>query len=197
MKKILFLILLLSGLTNAQINKDKFHNATLNLRDGTVLKGQAKTFASGIIKFRKNKRDKKTVYNYKTAKSVILELEDTTEVYTYKILSGKKPRLMQIVKEYPGKVNLYMVKLHSINMRESGFSNEDISSTYYINKGKGDVVIKIALQFFIYGNRHFKKTALDFFKDCPALIEKIKNKEFKKRDIEAIVDYYNKDCSKS
>jgi len=42
----------------------------------------------------------------------------------------------------------------------------------------------------------FKKRASDFFKDCPSLVAKIENKEFKKEDLIPIVEYYNTNCAK-
>ncbi len=41
----------------------------------------------------------------------------------------------------------------------------------------------------------FKKDMSTYFDDCPRLSEKILNKEFKARDIELIVDFYNKKCN--
>lgn len=42
----------------------------------------------------------------------------------------------------------------------------------------------------------FKKRASDFFGDCPSLVSKIENKEYKKEDLIAIVEYYNSNCAK-
>ncbi len=66
---------------------------------------------------------------------------------------------------------------------------------YYVNKGSGDVVIKLGSSQQVYGSRHFKKTALKFFKDCPSLIKKIEDKEFNRRKhIEEIIEYYKNEC---
>ena len=42
--------------------------------------------------------------------------------------------------------------------------------------------------------RRFKKNAVKYFEDCPALVEKIKSKELKSRDILMIADFYNSEC---
>jgi hypothetical protein len=39
-----------------------------------------------------------------------------------------------------------------------------------------------------------KNKRMNLFSDCPILIEKIQNKEFKKREIIEIIDYYNNNC---
>jgi hypothetical protein len=39
--------------------------------------------------------------------------------------------------------------------------------------------------------RSLRKTGLKFFKDCPVIAEKIRNKTYKSRDIELVVYEYN------
>ena len=43
--------------------------------------------------------------------------------------------------------------------------------------------------------KSFKNRASDYFKDCPRLQARIKNKELKKEDLEEIVNYYNSSCN--
>jgi hypothetical protein len=40
----------------------------------------------------------------------------------------------------------------------------------------------------------FKKDMIEYFRDCPALAERIENKDFRGNDIEAIAKYYNSEC---
>lgn len=40
----------------------------------------------------------------------------------------------------------------------------------------------------------FKKDMADYLSDCPELVEKIQNKDFRKADIESIVEFYNTSC---
>lgn len=42
----------------------------------------------------------------------------------------------------------------------------------------------------------WKKDMLEYFSDCPELRERIENKDLRKREIEAIVNYYNANCGK-
>lgn len=42
----------------------------------------------------------------------------------------------------------------------------------------------------------FKKSASEYFYDCKDLISKFETKEFKRDDLEAIVNYYNDNCAK-
>ncbi|MGV8829868.1 MAG: hypothetical protein ACWA6U_16285, partial [Breznakibacter sp.] len=40
----------------------------------------------------------------------------------------------------------------------------------------------------------FKNDMVEYFADCPALVEKLEKKEYKKDDIESIVRFYNRNC---
>lgn len=42
----------------------------------------------------------------------------------------------------------------------------------------------------------WKKDMLEYFSDCPALSEKLENKDLRRQEIEAIVLYYNEHCGK-
>lgn len=42
----------------------------------------------------------------------------------------------------------------------------------------------------------WKKDMLDYFRDCPALSELIESKDLRRKEIEAIVLYYNRNCGK-
>lgn len=58
-----------------------------------------------------------------------------------------------------------------------------------LQKGDGPL-FEISVSLF----NSFKKQASDYFSDCPALSNKIQNKEYRIDDIELIVDYYNRNC---
>ncbi len=55
---------------------------------------------------------------------------------------------------------------------------------------KGDGIIRIISSWT------FKKDMTKFFKDCPELAKKIKDKVWRKRDLNQIVNYYNTSCAK-
>lgn len=41
---------------------------------------------------------------------------------------------------------------------------------------------------------NFRNDLTAYFRDCPALVEKVGNKDFRMRDLAAIVDFYNANC---
>jgi hypothetical protein len=199
MKKITLIILLISTTLNAQIG-NSFETATLNLRNEEIIKGEAKILGDGTIKFRKNNKSEKIIYTYRKVKKLVVYEDGINESYKYKIIRGKRPKLMKVIKEYPNKINLYGIKYsvavgHGIGIGPISLGLTDNFYHYYVNKGNGDTVIKLGSSQQVYGSRHFKKTALKFFKDCPSLIKKIKDKEFNRRKhTEEIIDYYKNEC---
>jgi hypothetical protein len=57
---------------------------------------------------------------------------------------------------------------------------------YILQKGEGQLKkVKSA---------SFKRDISEYLSDCPMLVQKIENKEFKKDDIESVVRFYNADC---
>ncbi len=57
---------------------------------------------------------------------------------------------------------------------------------YLLQKGDGEIKSPRGLAF--------KKDMAEYFSDCPALVEKIQDKEFRKKDLEFIVQFYNTIC---
>ncbi|NOZ46096.1 MAG: hypothetical protein GXO79_04860 [Chlorobi bacterium] len=57
---------------------------------------------------------------------------------------------------------------------------------YILQKGNGKLKRTKGLTF--------KNDMISYFSDCPELVTKIENKEFRKKDIQSIVMYYNSNC---
>ena len=57
---------------------------------------------------------------------------------------------------------------------------------YILQKGDGELKRPKSLTF--------KKDMVEYFSYCPALVEKIESKYFRKNDLEFIVNYYNSNC---
>lgn len=120
---------------------------------------------------------------------------------------GKKPKLMKVNKEFLGKINLYSIEFSQSVGSPGGFGMGSHggfgmgptfsinSSQYYVNKGSGDVVIYLGTSHPMNGgHKKFSKAAMKFFTDCPDILEKIKSKEFKQKQIPEIVEYYASEC---
>lgn len=63
-----------------------------------------------------------------------------------------------------------------------------LDSYYILQNGNGVLVQPSTLSF--------KKEMTEYFSNCPKLVQKIESKDFRKKDLEEIVNYYNSECSK-
>lgn len=57
---------------------------------------------------------------------------------------------------------------------------------YILQKGDGELKRPKGLAF--------KKDMIEYFSDCPELVDKIESKDFRKNDLESIVRFYNSNC---
>lgn len=185
MKKIFVITLFLFSTT--LISQEK---ASLILRNGDTLNGYSyarETLQS--IKFQKEKDSKKVKYNYKQVKRVLFR----NQIFDYKVIEGIRstPRLYKLMK--PGKVSLYRFDFtRTSNFNNFSMSNEVVE--YSVCKNYSDLVTVFNASGLGI-ERSFRKKAAKFFKDCPELVEKIKSKTWRMKNIPEIVDYYNNNCS--
>lgn len=196
MKQIIILLFLVIGsATFAQK-----HEATLFLKDGTKLKGLARIKADHTVKFRKDKNCEACIYTFREIKGLRIEEDFERNTYYYKMIKKKtvrRPKLLKLCVK--GKMSLYS-EYHENNAPMGGmpgtsgfsvgFSIGGGCTSYYICMNDNHIVEPVTK----VGNglgRRLKKTGLKFFKDCPVVAEKIKNKTYKNRDIELAVYEYN------
>jgi uncharacterized protein involved in tellurium resistance len=202
MKTFTFLLFLVFGFNSySQFNFNSYEKATLKLRNGDVLEGEAKITNEETIKFRNG--DDKETFTYRNLKSFTIVEDYEKESYVFKIIAGKTPRLMKIIKEYEGRINLYAIEYKNnnpgnLNSNTSGLNmNTGVTfdvTEFYVNKDGGHEVIKLGNNHPVFGKRHFKNTVHEFFKDCTALMEKVEKNEFKRNDMISIIEFYNDNC---
>ena len=208
---------MMSVFANAQIQR-----ATITLNDGTVKNGLARIRDLRLdIKFKAKKEAKKEFFDFKEIRSI--SIVEVGKVITYEVKyktkktapivnetkkkddydddddeweendvyeSVRMPYLFEVVVK--GDVSLYTFSTMtgSNGMMGGGGS----ITTYYLSKGNDDYVTTIAYFGSLNVGKSFKKKAIKYFSDCPNLVQKIKDKVYKKRDIKEIVEYYNSNC---
>jgi hypothetical protein len=178
MKKILTFIALISFLsTNAQFNK-----GTIYTKNGKPKNGLIKIRLLGGIKFKESESSKVMFYDYKHMSGYDIKDDGIIKKYRYKQIGNGRPRRMKIVEL--GKINLYRIFVS--NAGSSMAMGLPVSEGYVYFIEKNNKTIRIGGKI--------KNKRMNLFSDCPILIEKIKNKEFKKREVIEIVDYYNNNC---
>ena len=180
MKTIFLVILIFScSFANAQ-----FNSGTIFLKDSTELKGLIRIKSFGGIKFKATKDSKSTFYDY----NKISGFDTDGKKYRYiKNQDGFPPKLFKEV--IKGKISLYSKEVYNPGVPNGfggvGMNMGGTSATIYY--------ILIEDKLIRVGTR-IKKKHLEILKNCPSLIENIKNKVFKKRDVFKIINYYNNNC---
>ena len=192
MKKVLTLLAVLSCLfINAQFNeetihlkntnteKSKFEQGIIYLKDGNTKKGLIKKRNLGGIKYKEKEESDVELYDHMNIDGYNIT-ENGIVKYLYKKTENGFPQIMQLVRV--GKINLYSIKV----------SNRDIITGIRVNYSfiyfieKENVTTRVG--------KKLSKSDLELFNDCPSLIKKIKKKEFKKKDVYKIVNFYDMNC---
>ena len=191
--KMFILLLLFFTYGNGQ------NNGTLFFKDGTVKEGFVKFTAFSKIKFKASKKSKWSKYDFSTFSKI--EIMEEGELTTYVEILARGNNGPQIVKELvKGKITLYHLSTVGTSMvmnPATGASSSPSFTSYniknlYVKREQEKVATHLGSnQLF---TKNFKKAASEFFKDCSVLVVKIQQKEFKKRDIEKIVKFYNEEC---
>ena len=70
-----------------------------------------------------------------------------------------------------------------------GYMGSHNEAMFYKEGKKPEVFSRLSL------TKSFRKKAMDYFKDCSVLKNKIDKKEFKREDLQEIVKFYNSSCN--
>lgn len=175
-------------LVNLSILSQK-NQSTIFLRNGDTLECLAKIKNNGEIKIIDGSGKKKTL-NHRTVKRIEHGQGWGTGNYEYKIAIGKNiPLLLEIISE--GRLTVYGQKISTSG--GAGLAGGTIMELFVGREGENTVTD------FHEPNRAFasasKELAIEYFSDCPGLIEKIRNKEIKPSEIDNMAEYYNSECS--
>lgn len=191
MKKILLLLLIASLQAFSQERE-----ATILFLDSTSIAGFGE-IKNQKIHFRTDLKSEKSEWDYDVTKGIIFTGYGFSEKYIFiKPDKYSKPILMEVIEE--GKVNLYKksdfgIKLGAIAGVNSSTgiyarptASYEFTNDYYVKKENEESATELTFSFKARANRYFS--------DCPAILEKIKKKEFKVDTIPEIIYYYNDYC---
>jgi len=196
------LLLLVLCLGVSTVNFAQNTKAVLQFKDGTTKTGLGK-IVGNKVKFKMNKYDKAIKYSFTLLDSV--KIHSNIGQITYvgiKVKGYEEPIVLQPIRR--GKVNLYQRVTVGYNpgFVNSGFGggmgytgagyNYSFNDFYVKKQGEAEAFHLGSNQLF---TKNFKEAASDFFKDCPELVKKIEDKEFKKKQLKEIVEFYNNQCN--
>jgi len=208
MKTLIISLLLITTTINAQKIKTEIH-----YKNGDSTIGYSKGIKYSFIKFSADKKEKYIKKDIKNIDKVILYYKEGKEEYHHIAVKKKKKvdnffaRLVS-----SGKINHYIYSSNFINsftsfqkinlgngttINRTIQSNNNRSINLFYLKRKGDkyTTYMSDVYYSVFGEKIFTKNAINFFKNCDELVQKIKSKEFRKSDIIEIIEFYNEHCN--
>ncbi len=204
MKKIVCLFCLIFIISNTQAQYKDWTEAKVYLKGGEVLEGRARLpmleqkyselaftqSSKEYLRFLQGKQRKSTKFEGKDVDSVVFSLKrsQVKKSATYvPILKNKK-------RERYGLAELLIdgkVKFVKRTVSNTGFGNT-FKESLLLREGEEAVIFNYAG----LGLNPFKKRASEYFNDCPDLVSKINDKKYRRKDLEALVRFYNSNCAK-
>ncbi|SIQ03179.1 hypothetical protein [Maribacter ulvicola] len=194
------LLVLISCFIGTFITIAQNNAATLYFKDGNKLQGLAKLIHGDQVKFKKFKGDKAIKYDFEDLEQVVINDREKPSTYIY--LETTKG-YFNIVRELEiGTVNLYVLEQTGYAAPMFvGSSNDQVNIAHgnnyniknlYVRRGvRGKITHLGSNQLF---SKNFKNAASSYFSDCPALVQKIQDKQYKKKHVREIVNFYNLKC---
>ena len=213
MKQLLFIWMMLIGLT---LSAKPFYKSVLEYTDGTIKSGYAKVpnMNDKKISYKESEDGGVTSITSDDLFSITLITEKGTSYFLERVFSSKiYPKKSGEVKEKVGKkklwlflnkshekLNMYMgAQKYKINRKgvfqfiSKAPQGHTITFPYYFKRPNEDKVTYITSTqsgLEIGFNKVFRNVASAYFKDKPKFSGRIKNKEFKKKDIYALYEAY-------
>lgn len=202
MKNIIFVYFLLFGVF---ILTGQNKEVEFKYKSGLIVKGLGKISGKSDLKFRKSRKDKKEKISFDELEwAIINDKEGNSKKYVQLEIKGKNKKI--IVEELRiGRMNLYMNDFTSLgtgfasrspigssgSLGFEGSNNYQVKNYFIKNEDEDYIEFFVSTDLF---SKNFKKQARIFFQNCQLLVEKIESKQFKKKDILEIIDFYNNEC---
>lgn len=187
-------------LVNAQY-KD-WTEAKVYLKNGTMLDGRARLtmlegrheelflfgLAKEYLRFIQGKQRKSDKFEGQEVDSVVFKLKgnpakkNVTFIPILKNGERKKYGFAELFID--GKVKLVKRTVSSTNYGKT------FKESLLVRKGEEAILFNYAEL------KSFKKSATEYFKDCPSLVSKINDTKYRRKDLEDLVKFYNINCAK-
>lgn len=177
----------------------------LIMENGTTLKGYAKFFTKSLS-FRQGKGEPSKRYKMTDFETIHMYSEgDLVKTYKkVKVTNRKKPEmLVQMVEGYVG---LFFIEQqiystgYGAGLGVNGNAGQSFGGNFYTYKKlflkKEGEKEAIHLDTNSPFKKNFESAAAAYFKDCPQLVDKIQKREYTKKQLKEIVEFYNNHCIK-
>lgn len=143
----------------------------------------------------------KIIYLNKKGERKVLKAKDAKEV----VFQYERETIRLVSRPHPSSINKRKPRYYFLKLEEDGMPlklfifydettsddnmNTDYVEQYYIQKNEQPMILVSGI--------NFRKIMLEIVSDCPEVAEKIDKREWKKRDINKIVQFYNQHAQTS
>ena len=190
-KILIFFFIAINFYSNAQFS-EPYRYSIVVLKTGDTLVGYGKTKNKGF-KYRAHSNVKPYFIDFSEI-DYLQQLYSDKNLKTFKFFQiNHSIQYFKLEELLKGKY----AELYGIiyNVNSSGAGGISISQTvvkYYIKKVSESKITYFGPKLSV----GFKEKIINYFADCPELIKKIENKDFRMRDgLEQVVEFYNKNCN--
>ncbi|MEM5563607.1 hypothetical protein WNY78_00755 [Psychroserpens sp. AS72] len=206
MKRFLFLaILMISTIvfaensSTAEATFDAYEEATIHFHDGTSIRGFGKITYNSSIKFKTTEDGEPDTWTELMLKGITLhrELDDIDFLY----VNVKNRSMMQLLEVIElGEISIFVNVSPSTQSTSTTFNNSTglLNSTttfqnpnyeFFLKKDNESEAIRL------FGIINFRKKAIEFFKNCPQIVDRLNERKYKRGHIIEMVYYYNDYCA--
>jgi hypothetical protein len=194
MNKVILFFLFVSINTFSQGLFNSYEIGTIYLRNNSKLEGYIKKTKFDKIKYKKNLKAKKQVFDYETVNKIVFTKDKKTYYYKY---NGVNTYLLE--KKIDGKVKLYIhYEYTGSTMGANGMMMGGGSyAVYYIEKNNPNKVEELLDVMDDRFWSYFSK----YVADCNDFIDKVKDKKSTKKNFKNkktrifdMITYYNSHC---
>src|SRR5690606_37318227 len=194
-------------------------DAVLILKDSTRINGIGEISGISSIVSVKFKNDTLRYKTYRSKDIIGIDILENNyyRQFRYKYVDGAKfPEIMEIISI--DSLSLY-VRIFEGSVLSNSFISESIpiltigksdgknigpnrnvymeknfpKFSYYVGYGESDHVQQLYTKGLPF-SRGFKESMKRYFKDCPALIDKVENDAFSNKELLRVIDFYNQNC---
>ncbi|WP_223033820.1 hypothetical protein [Hanstruepera marina] len=199
-----FLILCCFQFGFSQYNED-WEPAEIYLKDGSVLKGQARITMldratpfgqKERLRFTEGKKKPIKEIKAKNVDSIVFELSGRVKKNS---VNGKRKATFVVIPKNSKKTKLGFAELvvdGELKLLKRKVSNGNGYSLNVVEETLFQQYDNVPVEFNYVELQSFRNRAMAYFQDCQSLVKKIESKVYKRKDLEAIVKYYNSNCAK-
>jgi hypothetical protein len=172
--------------------RDELQKCELLFKDGTTFEGYGKIIEKDKIEFSIEPKGETDIWDHKDVKLIKFYAYETRVLEYFNTKVGDKHKLLEVLVD--GDVTLYVDAkeglIPKMNLELKVSLKKRKYKLYYLKKAPSEEIKFVNTSM---GSK-WKKKMLEYFKDCPLIIEGIKSRQYIRTSMRSMVEDYNLYC---